>query len=64
MRQTKKDNVFAKLRLLFTLLLLAVPAACTGGINAGEKGGQAFIAMTGMLLLMLAILWIILGREK
>jgi hypothetical protein len=58
------DGLFARLRLIGALLLLVLPAACTGGINAGVKGGQAFIVMTGMLLLMLGILWIILGREK
>ena len=57
-------HVLIRLRLLIAVLLLAIPAACTGGINAGEKGGQAFIAMTGMLLGILLILWIILGREK
>ena len=57
-------NALARLRVLVAVLVLAVPAACTGGINAGEKGGQAFIAMTGMLLAILAILWIVLGREK
>lgn len=57
-------NLFARFRLLFFVVLLAVPAACTGGINAGEKGGTAFIAMTGMLLAILAILWIVIGREK
>ena len=57
-------NALARLRVLVAVLMLAVPGACTGGINAGEKGGQAFIAMTGMLLAILAILWIVLGREK
>ena len=57
-------QVLARLRLVLFVVLLAVPAACTGGINAGEKGGQAFIAMTGMLLAILAILWIVIGREK
>ena len=59
-----RREVFARLRLLFLALLLVLPSACTGGINAGEKGGTAFIAMTGMLLAILAILWIVLGREK
>ena len=48
----------------FALVLLALPSACTGGINAGEEGGQAFIAFTVMLLLTLWILWLVLGREK
>lgn len=52
------------LRVLIGLALLLTMGACTGGINAGEKGGQAFIALAGMLLATLAILWIILGREK
>ena len=64
MRGNGKSPVTSKLRLVVAALLLVLPTACTGGINAGEKGGQAFILMTGMLLLMLAILWIILGREK
>lgn len=44
--------------------LLLLPSACSGGINAGEEGGQAFIAMAIMLVAVLAILWLILGREK
>lgn len=59
-----RREVFTRLRLLILTVLLAVPAACTGGINAGEKGGSAFIAFTGMLLATLGILWIVLGREK
>lgn len=62
--RNRMDGLFGRLRLIGALLLLAIPTACTGGINAGVKGGQAFIVMTGMLLLMLGILWIILGREK
>jgi hypothetical protein len=42
---------------------LASASACTGGINAGEKGGLAFIVFTGMLLVFFAILWLVLGRE-
>jgi hypothetical protein len=37
--------------------------ACTGGINAGEEGGVAFIAFTGMLIVTIAILYYFLGRE-
>jgi hypothetical protein len=50
-------------RVLAGTILLVALSACTGGINAGEKGGQAFIALTGMLLVTLAILWIVLGRD-
>jgi hypothetical protein len=58
-----KDRLIA-LRSLFGTILVIAMSACSGGINAGEKGGQAFIAFTGMLIATLAILWIILGREK
>jgi hypothetical protein len=57
------DGLIA-LRSLFGTILLVAMSACTGGINAGEKGGQAFIAFAGMLLVALGIMWIILGREK
>ncbi len=45
-------------------LFLVFLTACTGGVNAGEKGGQAFIAFTAMLLLTLGVLWIVLGRDR
>jgi hypothetical protein len=41
--------------------LLATPA-CSGGINAGEQGGRAFIAFTAMLLVTLGALWLSIGR--
>jgi hypothetical protein len=50
-------------RVIGALLLLVALSACTGGINAGEKGGLAFIAFAGMLIATLAILWIVLGRD-
>jgi hypothetical protein len=62
-RRSSRDNHY-QARVVSIALLLALPAACTGGINAGEKGGQAFIAFTGMLLLTLGILWIVLSRER
>ena len=45
-------------------LLLLLSACSKTGINAGEKGGQAFVLFTVMLLLTIAILWFILGREE
>ncbi len=59
-----KTSGSSALRVLLGTILLVAFSACTGGINAGEKGGQAFIAFTGMLLATLAIMWIIIGREK
>jgi hypothetical protein len=50
-------------RLLAALALLMTLSACTGGINAGEQGGMAFVAFAGMLLVTLAILYIIIGRK-
>ena len=64
MNKSSKTHLWAHVRLVVVAALLVVPAACTGGINAGEKGGTAFIVFTGMLLVTLAILWVILGREK
>ena len=64
MNPSRMRSTLVRIGLIALSLLLVVPAACTGGINAGVKGGQAFIVFTGMLLVTLAILWIILGREK
>jgi hypothetical protein len=44
-------------------LLLLLSGCSKTGINAGEEGGQAFILLTIMLLVTMAILWFILGRE-
>lgn len=51
--------------LLFAMLMLS---ACNGGINAGgetqtSNGGIAWVAMAGMLLLTMLVLWLILGRD-
>ncbi len=43
--------------------LSALTACSGGGINAGEEGGVAFIAFTGMLLLMMAVLYVFIGRQ-
>lgn len=64
MNRSRIRNALARVRLVLLTLVMVIPTACTGGINAGVKGGQAFIVFTGMLLVTLAILWIILGREK
>jgi hypothetical protein len=45
------------------MLVVLVMAGCTGGINAGEDGGIAFIVFGGMLLVTSFILWLVLGRE-
>ncbi len=37
--------------------------ACSGGINAGEEGGLAFIAFAVMLVITIAVLYFFLGRE-
>ena len=53
------------LEQLATVAALTPLAACTGGgINAGEKGGTAFILMALMLIALAAILYFILGREE
>ncbi|MEA2432883.1 MAG: hypothetical protein QOG54_340 [Actinomycetota bacterium] len=58
-----------KLRALFVSASLLALAACRGGINAGgesetSNGGVAWIAMSGMLITIGIVLYIILGREE
>ncbi len=50
-------------RLWGGLIALASMGACTQGINAGEQGGDAFVAFTAMLVITGVIMWIVLGRE-
>ncbi len=50
------------------LLTALTMSGCRGGINAGgeqptNNGGVAFVALAGMLLLTILILWLILGRD-
>lgn len=53
------------MRTTATAGLLLLLSGCTKtGINAGEQGGQAFVLFTVMLLVTIAILWFILGREE
>jgi len=52
-----------RFRCLIAVLVALSLTACTGGVNAGEKGGVAFIAFTVMLLVMVAVLYYFLGRE-
>lgn len=52
-------------RTTATAGLVLLLSGCTRtGINAGEEGGQAFVLFTVMLLVTIAILWFILGREE
>jgi hypothetical protein len=52
------------LRLALTALLLPALVACSGtGVNAGEKGGTAFILFTAMLIVTVGVLAYFLGRE-
>ena len=58
-----------RLRAIIAFVSLLAMTACSGGINAGgeqptNNGGVAFIALAGMLILAVIILWIILGREE
>jgi len=56
-------SLISRLRVAAAILATMLLGACTGGINAGEEGGEAFIAFTGMLILTIAILYYFLGRE-
>jgi hypothetical protein len=53
----------SRLRVTAATISMLLLGACTGGINAGEEGGVAFIAFTGMLIVTIAILYYFLGRE-
>ena len=53
-----------RLRTILAAPLLLALVACTGGINAGEQGGRAFIAFAAILLITLGIMWAIMGRDK
>lgn len=54
----------SKLKPALTALLLLGSAACSKpGINAGEKGGTAFIAFAAMLIVMVIVLAVFLGKE-
>ena len=54
----------AKLRVSLALFLMLALSACSKeGINAGEEGGVAFIAMAAMLVLTCVLMWFFLGRN-
>jgi hypothetical protein len=58
-----------RMPLLLRTIALAVFAlalsSCTGpGINAGEDGGQAFIALFGLLAIGVFLFWFFLGRDE
>ena len=49
---------------LACLTLLATTSCSGPGINAGEKGGVAWIAMAGMIILTGIVLYLFLGRDE
>ena len=54
----------ARTRAALASLVLVAMTACTGrGIDAGEKGGVAFIAFTGFLIVTCVVMWWFLGRN-
>ena len=57
------DHITRSRAAAATVALGLLATSCTGGINAGEEGGMAFIVFTGMLLAVVVILWLVLGRE-
>ena len=48
---------------LVAVLAVLLATACSGGVNAGEDGGVAFILFTVMLLAVVGVMAFILGRE-
>jgi hypothetical protein len=56
--------MLTRIRTTLALLGLLTLSACSGrSIDAGEDGGVAFIAMAGMLILTVVLLWFFLGRN-
>ena len=51
-------------RVAAAAMVLVALVGCSGGVNAGEEGGIAFIVFTGMLLATGFILWLVLGRDE
>ncbi len=53
-------------RLLLAAVLLALAlTSCTGpGIDANEQGGQAFLALMGLLVTGVFLFWFFLGRDE
>lgn len=49
--------------LIASLALLGLAGCSSGGVNAGEQGGEAFIGFTVMLIIGGVLLWLALGRE-
>jgi hypothetical protein len=59
-----RTSIGTRARVCLALVAFALATtSCTGGINAGEDGGVAFIVFAAMLVVFLGILWLILGRE-
>jgi hypothetical protein len=44
--------------------LLSALGGCSGGVNAGEEGGIAFIVFAVMLVLVAGVLYLALGRGE
>jgi hypothetical protein len=52
-------------RAVATLCICLALASCTGpGINAGDDGGPAFIALFGTLATGVFLFWFFLGRGE
>lgn len=66
MREDKRSRYMVKAsraRALTLVASLGLSACTRTGVNAGEEGGIAFVLMAIMLVVTVAVLWFILGRE-
>lgn len=52
-----------KMRLVLAGALAVAMPACGGGIDGGEEGGRAFIALAVFLVIGCVIMYFALGRE-
>jgi len=57
-------EIIQKLRFALAPLVLVTVSACSGpGVNAGERGGVAFILFAAMLVVTGLVLAFFLGKE-
>ena len=57
-------EIIQKLRFALATLVLVAMSACSGpGVNAGERGGVAFILFAAMLVVTGLVLAFFLGKE-
>ena len=61
----RRPRVATIAKVIASMWVALCLASCTGpGINAGDDGGPAFIALLGMLVVGVFLFWFFLGRGE